>query len=242
MSLYVYAIGWAEAAPPPVDGLFDQPVFAVRAGPLAAIVSDCPQAVIRAERRHVAASQRVLAAVNAQLDVLPMAFGAIAQSEADLGRFLDEHKERLGGQLERIAGAVEMALKLSLDAPDPIAFLVERAPELEAARRRAFGRGRAPSHDEKIRLGQLCDAVLRGYREALTAQVLAVIEPACKDAMVLPVREEREIANLAVLVPRAGVDDFQAAVETSAADFDEALVFSILGPWPAHNFVGSLLQ
>ena len=243
MSLYVYAISRAEdGEPPSLNGVLDQPVYRVRSGPLAAIVSPCTQEVVRAERKHIAANQRVLSATNAQLDVLPMAFGAIAQSEADLSAFLDEHADALVAQLERIAGAVEMALKLSLDAPDPIAYLVERAPELEAARRRVFGRGRTPSYDEKIRLGQLCDECLRSYRDALTAQVLALISPSCRDIMVLPVRDERELAHLAMLVPRAGLGEFQAAVETSATQFDDDLAFSILGPWPAHNFVGAVLQ
>ncbi len=243
MSLYVYAISRAEdGEAPSLHGVLDQPVYRFRSGPLAAIVSPCSQEAVRAERRHIAANQRVLSAANAQLDVLPMAFGTIAQSEGALASFLDEHSDALIAQLERIAGSVEMALKLSLDAPDPIAYLVERTPELEAARRRMFDRGRTPSYDEKIRLGQLCDECLRSYRDALTAQVLELIGPSCRDVMVLPVRDERELAHLAMLVSRTGVGEFQTTVEASAAQFEDDLAFSILGPWPAHNFVGAALQ
>lgn len=237
MSLYVYAISRAEDGETPLlDGILEQPVYQVQRGSLAAIVSDCQLEVMRPERRHLSANQKVLSAFNARRDILPMAFGTVAESEESLGQFLDEHQDGLTTQLANISGAVEMALKLSLDVADPIAYLVEHTPELEAARRRAFRRGREPSYDEKLRLGQLCDESMRRYREALTARVLAIVRPSCKDVMVLPVHEEREVAHLAVLAPRAGLDEFQAAVEASADQFDDDLAFSIHGPWPPHTF------
>lgn len=239
MSLYVYAVRTApDEETLALDGVFEKPVYHVRSGALAAIVSDCPAEVVRAERKHIIASQRVISAANAQADVLPMAFGTIAESEEEIGHFLNEHQAALAEQLERVTGSVEMALKLNLDTPDPIAYLVERTPALQAARRRAFARGHAPSYDERVRLGQLCDQVLRNYRDTLTAQVTQMIAPTCRDIMTLPVHDERELAHLAVLVSRTDLETFQAVVEASADQFDDDLAFSIHGPWPAHNFVG----
>ena len=238
MGLYVYAVGRSgEGEAPPLTGVFDQPAYRLDVGSLCAVVSECPVAAVRAERRHIAATQRVLAALSAQFDLLPMAFGTITKSEDDLRHFLDEHHETLSAQLQRVSGAIEMSLRLNLEAPDPIAYLVERTPALRAARERIFHGRRPPSNDDKIRLGQMFDDALQQYRDSHTAQVVAVVEASCAEVIALPVRGEREIANLAALVSRSGVDQFEAAVHASAAQIDEDIAFNVGGPWPPHNFV-----
>ncbi|VTZ21124.1 conserved hypothetical protein [Methylocella tundrae] len=238
MGLYVYAVGRAgDDELPALEGILDQPVNRLEQGSLCAIVSECSLAPVRAERRNIAANQRVLSALNTQFDILPMAFGAVTKSEAELRLFLDEHQDTLTAQLLRIAGAIEMSLRVRLEVPDPIAYLVERTPALRAARERTFRSRRPPSYDDRIRLGQLCEDALRQYRDGRTAQVVAVVGASCAEVMKLPVREEKEIANLAALVPRAGLDQFEVAVNESAAQLDEDIAFDISGPWPPHNFV-----
>jgi hypothetical protein len=238
MGLYVYAVGSSSAGElPALQGVLDQPAYRLDSGALCAIVSECPIDTIRAERRNIAAAQRVLAGLNAQIDLLPMAFGTVTKSEADLRNFLTEHHDVLTAQVKRVSGAVEMSLRLSLDVADPIAYLVERTPALQAARERTFRRRRQPSYDDRIRLGQMFDDALRRYRDVRTEQVVAVVGASCTEVIALPVREEKEIANLALLVSRSGLDRFEAAVHASAEQIEEDIAFSIGGPWPPHNFV-----
>jgi hypothetical protein len=238
MSLYVYAVGKSGGGElPPLQGVFDQPAIRLEAGSLCAIVSECSVATVRAERRHIAATQRVLRALNAEFDLLPMAFGTISNSQDDLRLFLDDHHDLLTMQLQRVSGAIEMSLRLSFDVQDPIAYLVERTPVLLAARQQTFHGRRPPTNDNKIRLGQMVDEALRQYREARTAQVVDAISASCAEIIALPVRGEKEIANLATLVSRSGIDQFEAAVQASAAQIEEDIAFNIGGPWPPHNFV-----
>jgi len=239
MGLYVYAIcRTGDDDPPALPGVLDQPVYRFDAGILSAVVSECPLAAVRAERRHIAASQRIVAALaDAARDVLPMAFGTVTPSPDALRSFLTEHGERLEAQLQRIAGAVEMSLKLSLDVADPIAFLVERTPALQAARARIFGGRRPPSYDDRIRLGQMVDAELGRFREACTAHASSALADACTETLALPLRGEAEVANLALLVPRSGLERFDQAVEAAAAGLDDALTVAVGGPWPPHNFI-----
>ncbi|MGB7976522.1 MAG: GvpL/GvpF family gas vesicle protein [Roseiarcus sp.] len=238
MGLYVYAVGKAgEAETPSLQGVLDRSVYRLEAASLCAIVSECPLDNVRAERKHIAATQRVLSAVNAKFDLLPMAFGTVAKSEEVLRSFLNDKYEALSSQMKRVSGSVEMALRLSLDVPDPIAYLVARTPALKAARDRTFRARHKPSYDDKIRLGQQFDQALTNYREALTVQVLATIGDSCSESIELPIRDEKQIANLAILVPRTGLEAFGAAISTAAAQIDYDVVFNLSGPWPPHNFV-----
>jgi hypothetical protein len=238
VGLYIYAIGHSgDGALPALDGILEQPVYRLASGALGAIVSDCPLDVVRAERKHLAASQRVLSTLNQEFDLLPMAFGTVAQSADALSDFLDEYAEMLDARLHDIAGTVEMSVRLHLEVPDAIAYLVECTPELKIARDRVFGRHRAPSHGERIRLGQLCDEALRRYRDAQTAQMLTLLGPCCAEIRTLPVGLEKQIANLAMLVPRDAVERFEVAVNDLAAHLPDEFSFTMGGPWPPHNFV-----
>ncbi len=239
LSIYVYAIGRADQSELPLlDGILGRPVFRITADGLAAVVSECPLAALRPERHHIAASQRVLNGLGGrQLDLLPMAFGTIAKSQDALRGFFADHRESLSGLLDRVAGKIEMDLRLNLDVHDPIAFLVEATPALKAARDRAFARRGGPSYDTRIRLGQQCDEVLRRYRETQSAAVTAALVPVCAEIAALPVSAEREIARFAMLVPRDGVEPFESAIEAVAAQLPDALTVVLGGPFPPHNFV-----
>lgn len=238
MGICVYAIlRSADGEAPLLAGIFGRPVYRLICGELTAIVSDCPAAALRAERKHIAATQQVLKALNVRSDLLPMAFGTVARSPEALRDFIAEHRDTLLAQLERVRRRVEMSLRLSLDAADPIAHLVDLTPALKAARDRIFGRRRPPSYDERIQLGQLCDETLRRYRDAQTAQVLAMLGPSCAEIRALPVSRDSDLVNLALLVPRDGIDRFEAAVDEAAAQLPEKLAVTIGGPWPPHNFV-----
>ena len=238
MGIYIYAIGHSgDGALPVLDGILGRPVYRLASGALSAIVSDCALDVVRAERKHLAASQRVLCMPNKEFDLLPMAFGTVAQSADALSGFLDEYAEMLGARLHDIAGTVEMSVRLNLDVPDAIAYLVQCTPELKIARDRLFGRHRVPSHGERIRLGQLCDEALRRYRDTQTAHMLTLLGPSCAEIRTLPVGLEKQIANLAMLVPRDAVERLEAAVNDLAAQLPDEFAVTMGGPWPPHNFV-----
>ena len=206
---------------------------------LCAIVSECPLDNVRAERKHLAATQRVLGALNAKFDLLPMTFGTVTKSEEELRRFLNDNHEALLSQMQRVSGSVEMALRLSLDVPDPIAFLVERTPALKAARDRTFRARHKPSHDDRIRLGPAVSTKRSpDYREALTGQVLATIGERMFGKH--QASDERRKADRQSRDPRATRRTSKRSKRQStyaAAQIDDDVVFNLSGPWPPHNFV-----
>ena len=238
MSIYLYAIarsGQPEIALPP--GIAGQPVRVIESGPLCHYVSDCDAPTLRPERRNIAASQAVLRALQAEIDLLPMAFGTMAQSDSAAVELLERHRDRLITNLDRVQGAVEMGVRLNLDVPDAISHIVQKTPELLQARDRAFGGRKPPSHDERIRLGQLCEGTLRRYQQAQLERLVALLTPSCSAVTAMPLQDDRQLANLAALVPRDAVAAFEAAVSAAAEVFEDELTFVLNGPWPPYNFV-----
>jgi hypothetical protein len=218
-------------------GLRGGQVRAIVEGPLAAVVSDVPDERLRPERAHLAAHHLVLKSLLAQGDLLPMAFGIVADSPQAIRRTLTDDREELLAQLRRIEGKIEMTLRVVWDVPNVFEYFVHTHPELRTLRDRLFMNGREPSGEEKIELGRLFDRTLQEDRDAHIRSVREVLDPRCAEFHLNTPRTEREVMNLACLVGRDGQQQFEKDVFTAAARFDDNYSFDYSGPWPPYDFV-----
>ena len=219
-------------------GIDGAPVYAIASGRVAAVVSDVPLARIRPERRHLAAQQAVLQGLLASMDaLLPLAFGSIASGPQAILTILASHQESLLRKLLRLAGMVEMGLRVSWDVPNIFEYFVHTHLDLRAARDRFLGPYRNPSQEDKIELGWLFDRLLHEDRQNYTDRVTDLLFPYCQEIKPHPCRNEGEVMNLACLVRRQVQDYFEEGVFAAARLFDHNFTFDYNGPWAPHNFV-----
>ncbi|MFA5111274.1 MAG: GvpL/GvpF family gas vesicle protein [Desulfobaccales bacterium] len=236
---YLYAV-----VPGPLERTFDftglngSEVYTISNGRVAAIVSDIPDDKIRPERRHLAAQQGVLKRLVQEMPgLLPMSFGIIADGPKTIKKILSQNQEALVRQLQRVAGKIEMGLRVSWDVPNIFEYFVNTHPELQSARDRFLGPQRNPSQEDKIELGRLFDRLLQEDRENFTDRVERVLSRSCREIKRNKCRQEHEVMNLACLVPREILDGFEETVFAAANLFDNNYSFDYNGPWAPHNFV-----
>jgi hypothetical protein len=240
---YLYAViaGPADRTYGPI-GIDDRPVYTVSNGKVAGVVSDLTQRALRPERRYLAAHQRVLQRLLADGTPMPMSFGVIADGAQDIRRTLALNEDLLTERLECVRGRVEMGLRARWDVPDLFAHLVARHAELRAARDRAFGGDREPSHEERLTLGRLVERLLTAERAAATEQIEQALRPRCVEIKESTVRDERELTSLACLIERGTEEAFAQAVVEAASHFDASYCFDYNGPWAPHSFVAVSLE
>jgi hypothetical protein len=236
--LYLYAI----AAGPDVRtqgaaGLFDGKVFAIADGHIAALVSEVPDEKIRPERRNLGHHQGVLKKLMEESTVLPMSFGIIADGPKAIRRILAKNHEEFTRELCRVAGAVEMGLRVVWDVPNIFEYFVNEHTELRAARDRFLGNYREPTQADKIEVGRLFDRLLKEDREVHTEKVEEILSPRCSEIKRNPTRNEKDVMNLACLVKREALPEFETAIFEAARLFDNNFAFDYNGPWAPHNFV-----
>lgn len=235
-SLYVYAIADPrQAGLEGVQGVTDAPTQVVRSGDLAAVVSPLAARRLRPDRAAIAAHQRVLRALMTQGTVLPASFGLIAGGPESLIDAIDEHEQDLCAQLERVAGRVEMGLRVRWQVDDIVAHMVKASPELRRARDH-LARGRA-SHDDRVNAGRLFERTIEERRREHAQALVSALEPAADEVAHARLKGEADVTNLACLVERGRLDEFERAVHDAASGFDETFVFDLSGPWAPHNFV-----
>lgn len=235
---YLYAVvaGSEERTYGPF-GINGGRVYAISDGRVAAVVSDVPNVKIRPERRNLAAQQEVLRRLMAESTVLPMSFGIIADSSTAVRRILSLNRKGFLEQLQRVAGKVEMGLRVAWDVPNIFEYFVNTHPELRVARDRFLGTHREPTQEDKIEVGRMFDRILNEDREAHTGKVEEVLFPHCYEIQQNPCRNEREVMNLACLVGREAQEEFESAMFEAAGLFDNNFSFDYNGPFAPHNFV-----
>jgi hypothetical protein len=171
-----------------------------------------------------------------ECDLLPMRFGVISGGPKAVRGLLAKNRDAIASQLQRVAGKVEMGLKVGWDVPNIFEYMISIHPELMAARERLLNPQRGPTQEEKIQVGLLFEDLLTSDRERHTKRVERALKPACSEIKRNKCREEREVMNLACLVGRAVLPAFEDAVLKAAGLFDDNFIFDYNGPWAPHNF------
>jgi len=240
---YLYAIALADARRDgALAGIDGRPVVAVSQGGVTAFVSDCRHERIRPERAHVTAHREVLKGLMREGTVLPMAFGIIADDLKAVRRMLTQNQEAFREQLERVAGKLEMGLRVTWDVPNIFDYFVGLHPELRAARDQVLGDQRAVRQDDKIELGRLFDRLLNEAREAHAEVLEEALAPCCAEIKRAVPRKLNEVANLNLLIERSDQYVLENTAIRVAAQFDNHFAFDLNGPWAPHNFVALELQ
>jgi hypothetical protein len=235
---YIYAI--VESGEPLIYealGLEGKDVYTITEGRLAAVVSGLSSAKIRPERANLRAHQAVLKRLMAATTPLPMAFGTVAANPEAIHKILIRSRSAFEKQFARVAGKVEMGLRVTWDVPNIFEYFVNTHTELRLARDRLMGSRHEFTQEEKIELGRMFDRLLNEDRENHTARVERVLAPLCSEFKANPCRNEQEVINLACLVKRDSQEAFSAGVFAAAQLFDNHFSFDFSGPWAPHNFV-----
>lgn len=237
MSTYVYGIARADhpALDKDVVGVGDppRPVRVVRAGELAAVVSDCPEN-LRPKRRDLLAHQHVLTETGAQGAVLPLRFGSYSDDDDAVRTELSSHTEHYTTQLDELSGRVEYNVKAVHREQDVLSLVVDEQPQIRrlTTALQASGGG---SYEDKVRLGELvADAVrAREVRDARTVEQQLV--PLAENSAPGP-EGSGWLLNLSFLLPRDEAGPFLEATQT-LGQAEPHLELLVNGPLPPYSFV-----
>jgi len=202
-------------------------LVAFSAAGLAAVVSEADGAVFDSSVAHVWHHEQVLSALMEWNAVLPMRFGVVCAAN-QLSAMLEERRDALRAALRRLAGKVEVAVRVSpvseprqgAEAEDPDGFPADSSGTaylLARARRR-----QTPRANEAV--GREAGDV-RKHLERLSIETAWHIPESAGQPF-----------KASCLVARQDLAGFVAAVDRLAAVQANVLV-SCTGPWAPYSFV-----
>ncbi|MFR9725450.1 GvpL/GvpF family gas vesicle protein [Streptomyces sp. MS19] len=238
MSTYVYGITHSglPQLPAGLAGVGDPPraVRVVRAGGVAAVVSDCPPG-LRPTRRDLFAHQRLLSAA-AGATVLPLRFGSVAPDDRSVRALLTARSDALRAALDMVAGRVEFTVRGMHDEETLLRGIVARDEEVRRlnAAVRADGGG---TYADRLRLGKLLDAAVAAQAARDTATVEAALAPLAARHRGGP-GADGWVLTMAFLVDRDRAAAFLTAAQRLQEDVPH-LDLAVNGPLPPYGFAGS---
>ncbi|PZH02197.1 gas vesicle protein [Streptomyces sp. NTH33] len=237
MSTYVYGITAAShpSLPEGMGGVGDPPreIRVLKAGELAAVVSDAPEG-LRPKRKDLLAHQNVLSEIGAAGCVLPMRFGSVAPDDDTVTGVLGERAEHYKERLRELDGKVEYNVKGSHVEEAVLHRVMAENPEIRslAEANRASGGG---SYDDKIRLGELVAAAVQAREGEDAGEVVRALSPLAAAVSEGP-QSTGWLVNASFLVARDEAERFLAAVEQARKDLPH-LELRVNGPLPPYSFV-----
>jgi hypothetical protein len=240
MDAYVYGVIAAGAAGwrPPSEGVDDQPVELLERGTLAALVSDAPRVPVKANRRNLMAHSRVLQSVIGERCVLPMRFGVVMPDRAAVeAELLGQNSDWLAAQLRVFETYVELDVRALCPEDELLRTVVRERPQLAELRESLRGRPGPATYYERIRLGELVAAAVAEKREEIAGWVAGALGRLAAATKVAEPLHEQMLANVAFLVDRERVPEFDASVEALDRELGEQIRLRYTGPLPPHNFV-----
>jgi hypothetical protein len=187
-----------DPAPP------DPPLRAIRCDGLTALCAPAEPRELTADAlwRH----EEIVEALMEERDLLPVRFGTLVPDEDAATRAVLERREQLVAGLERVRGAVELAVR---------------------AHPRERGEDTAP--DSESGLDYMLARARRGEAVRLVHEPLAFI---ARDSVV---QRGPELLRAAYLVDRDAVESFVSLVRR-VQESDSGLDVLCTGPWPPYSF------
>jgi hypothetical protein len=237
VSTYVYGITESShpALPEGMGGVGDPPrqVRILKAGDLAAVVSDAPEG-LRPKRKDLLAHQNVLAEAGAAAVVLPMRFGSLAQDDDAVTSVLADRVDHYKERLRALDGKVEYNVKATHQEEAVLHRVMAENPEVrsmtEANRQSGGG-----SYDDRLRLGEMVVAAVKMRETEDAAELRSTLEPVAADLSVGP-ESSGWLANLSFLVDRETAEQFLATVEEFRKGHPH-IEMRVNGPLPPYSFV-----
>ena len=240
---YVYCIvGSAARLRFGALGIGDAPadVRTVHFRDLAAIVSATPLVVHDPTRANILAHQRVNDAALQRHTVLPMSFGAVFRSDADVVELLRSAYDAFTAALRDMQGKVELGLKVLWDR-DRIVREIELEEEDLGRLKQAIQSPRRSAYFARMQYSRLMDSALQRRSDQYVEDIGRRLREVSVDARVNKPIGDRMIMNAAFLVERTGDAAFEARLRALGGRHD-ALTFTCTGPWPPWNFVNIRLK
>lgn len=236
LSLYaIFAPGDAVAPQAAIDG-----ARVVRHGGLAALVGEDGggdlQALSREEAvRRLIDHQRIVEGVMGQGVVLPVKFGTTLPDEGAVVRVLAQAAPMFRPRLAALAGQVQIELAVTWPVQTVLGEIAA-GDDVRRLKATIVARGEQATVDERVALGRFVKAALDGRRAAAAEVIRAAVAPLVADVVENALLDDRMVANLALLVPQAGIAALEQAVDRLDVVFGGLMTFRLVGPLPPYSF------
>jgi len=226
-----------------VSGVGDAEVYTINYQELAAIVSDTELQEIDPTRKNVQAHTVVQDELLRDYTFLPMGFGMIANSEDEVQRLLQKNYQGLTSELRRLAGKIEVELKVLWDEEAIVRRLQDESEEFTKLKAKI----RTISSPVELRnllleAGKLVEQVALDWKARYAEQVYVILKQLSVDARLNNPLGIKNLLNASFLIDRSKEGEFRNEVCKLDSKCQGNVNFKYVGPLAPYNFINLKLE
>lgn len=241
LGLYVYGVVETvrDLEDATLTGLDEAPVVLVESGDVAAAVGVVTLDRPPGRKRDLVAHSTVLDALAGTGPVVPVQFGTVLPSAADVrAELLESREDELLAMLEDLAGRQQFTVRGRYNEHAVLAEVVAENPEVADLRERTQGLPEGAAHGDRVRLGELVAHALEVKREQDSAVVMDAVLPHVASYSPRDGATVDHMMEVAFLVEEERREAFEDALEAVAEAMHERVRLQLLGPMAPYDFVG----
>ncbi|WP_209323707.1 GvpL/GvpF family gas vesicle protein [Brevibacterium renqingii] len=236
---YLYGIVLADAElPTGPDGVQGNALTVVGSGPVAAVVTELVDPDMLGTPEALQNHSVVLDELAEKQPVLPLAFGTVVPGETDIAdEVLAPQADVFAEALGQLSGLSQFTLRISFDRDAILREIVRGNPEVAELRERISGTSEDETRNERIRLGEIVVKTMENWRTTEAPPILEQIRSVAEETAMREVGQAEDVAEVAVLIRKDTLDEFDSVVEGLAEANQERMRFRLVGPQAPYDFV-----
>ena len=223
-------------------GLFNKRPYLIHYNSISAIVTDAPMKTYEPDQKGLLSHNSVLDEVIKLYTVIPMRFGTIARSEDEVKGLLRNTYSVLRDRLSKIKDKVEFNLAINIDEGPVLKEIIGNNKEIRDLRDKLISQGAGAdrqSHPvdmgDKILIGQMIAEEVTKYKAGIIKAIDAALKPYY--SRFKPLTKKDALANIAFLVRRNHIKQFESAIYKLGDKYGDRLKFKYAGPLAPYSFV-----
>lgn len=208
---------------------------------IAAVVSDCDtlnfDALGEAELRKCAIShQKVNEELIKKCDVIPMAFGMLAESKDDVVSILKRVYLQFKRAFKKIENKTEFVVHAFWEEKAILNDLANNNPDVKRLGEEAKSAGKIHGLSARIKLGKLVMELVKVQKEYFCKEIEEKLKGCSYDMKQEKLRGKDMILNLALLVDKFREEEVDKRMWGIGEEYKDKLRFKYIGPMPPYSF------
>ena len=224
-------------------GVGSADVYTINHEQIAAVVSDTEFSEIDPTRKNVQAHTIAQEALLKEYNLLPMGFGMVAAGKGEVRRLLENNYDGLLGELHRLAGKIEVELKVFWEQEAVVKELQGENAELSRLKAK-INTASSPVEVQNLlsTAGKLVESIVCDWKTRYAELVYAILQKLSFEAKVNNPVGIKNLLNASFLIEKPRESEFKEQVYKLDAKFQGKMNFKYVGPLPPYNFVNLKLE
>lgn len=224
-------------------GIGNADVYTINYERTAAIVSDTEFSEIDPTRKNVQAHTVTQEELMKEYNLLPMGFGMVATGESEVRRLLENNYDGLLGELHRLAGRIEVELKVFWEQEAVMKEIQGESQELSRLKAKLnVASSPVEVRNLLIEVGKLVENIVCDWKTRYAEMIYSILQELSYEAKMNNPMGIKNLLNASFLIEKSRESEFKRQVYELDARFQGKMNIKYVGPLPPYNFVTLKLE